>query len=276
MLENNYIYHYTNKCALEKILSSKILILSYCKNYRDKHAESEALKEVIKNNWGNGDFKRILYQFMKGKMNKPCSEDEELFKNICNIRNNSYMACFSKINNNKHLWGKYAAKGAGVVLAFDKKYIKPPEVTCSRNGNRIAEARWINDMEYGEEQFVKRVISCNQEYMTLIFAIDSYKNKKYESEQETRLMVYDPDLLVENRSPLNIECINDPKILRKINYNKEAQRMELELTSKYGCYDKTFAIRKIHYNEEETMKEVKKLLAQYNTNDNIIVEKVKL
>lgn len=147
----NYLYHYTNLDGLCGILKSKHLRFSSCRNYKDADAEAEAIKKILEETLPHCEhFKSSIKNFVLNDQNKQYQDDLSLIEEVMNIRANSYIASFSKINNNRELWKKYADNGNGVVLGFDQKYIIPSKIsiTTSDSEGRLTEYRYVDSMYY--------------------------------------------------------------------------------------------------------------------------------
>lgn len=258
------VYHYTTIFSLEKILESKKLKLSSCKNYKGKGGEDAELLCVLERNIKDKIFRKSLCRFLEIHQHYSCKNksDEEIIKAIVNIRENSYMACFSRTRKNETLWKNFACDGCGVVIEFDGQYIDYDEIPITVGGpeGRSTERRWVK-MEYDDEKFVKCIKGFHdQEVCNLVFYIDSYKNPQYKDEKESRLLLYcSPN----NKGSADIdEYTRDGKKINRC-FTKKGDAVYLELeTTKFLClnYDNSHAIKKIYCRKPYVKKKVEELI----------------
>lgn len=170
------IYHYTKlNVFVDKVLPTKKLRLVSCNDVKNAPVENMALEAIIT-------------EALRNIPNK-----QNLIKELLMIRNNSYMTCFSKEENNNFLWKYYGEERKGVVIELDPKDEKFHESHGINliNGKRCCEPRLI-DIEYNDNKFKKKI----NEYIDTNFQtpielyVDSYKPVCCHLEKEVRLLFY--------------------------------------------------------------------------------------
>ena len=271
-----HYYHYTKSCALKEILRSNKLRLTSCNQYKDANSEAEYIKLMIRSNISDPAFKAALEEYVEKYANK-CETEDELINTIASIRENTWMVCFSDKHNNKHLLRKYAPKSeGGVVIEFDAQYIgytgvpitNAREGECS-NGEECNRGRVneyiFQDMRYGcKNKFKQSVLDWKTaDPIFLHFILDSFKDKKYEKEEESRLLVF-CSASSGKECKIRIEKI-PPNIMRKF---KKEEFFYFELVSFTKDYitdgttwDKSHAIKRIYFRDTETMDSIKQYIA---------------
>lgn len=279
------IYHYTNIEALCGIVKTNRLRFSSCSNYKDYEAESDEIRKVVCRNMHNHEtFRSVLQDWFKRSKGRESLNNCEVVDFIFEMRNKTFMACFSEVVDNNHLWNKYAKEGQGVVIGFKRNHILPflgGKGSVSLNGRRADEVRTCR-MNYDEANFRESIEGWVGQNANLVFYIDAFKGYKYKDEKEFRCLVYINNI---GNSTLNKiqsiyydhETSGGKKIVRHFNYNNEGATLGLQISNVPllgDNYDSSIAIKHIYCKCDETIKRVRNILEEYSLDSLVTIKKI--
>lgn len=189
-------YHFTSLEAFRKINDTGKLRLSSCSCAKNVAVEIMALYSAVKNIIDNDtDLKE---QLLTGY---GCSQVKGLIDRIIEQREQSYIACFSALNEENeeseileksYLWRFYADHEKGVVIKFNYDYFPyenhgtKAEYTGYEGIQRLTEER-IGRVIYGERELKKCLGGPKDQHL---FLTDIYKPKYCELENEIRFTIF--------------------------------------------------------------------------------------